>query len=201
MKSTVRRTKNLQGFTLIEMVVSISMIALTAALFIANYHSSIRQTDLTMTAQKLVSDIHAAQNNTLGLIKYNGLVPAGGWGIHFNNLDSAQNGYVLYADLEAPGQSGYMQYDPATEGQVDYGARVTNLSNDIKIIDLAGGAVDATWADVTFLPPDPQTNISLGEATSTDLAIVLKSINNNTCRTVTVNFLGLVEVLDATTCP
>lgn len=201
MKLPIWAAKNLSAFTLIEMIVSISMIALMATLFIANYHSSLRQTDLTMTAQKLVSDLHAAQNNTLGLIKYNGLVPGGGWGLHFNNIDGAQNGYVLYADLNAPGQSGYLEYDPATEGRVDYGARVTDLSGDIRIINLTGGGTSDVQADVTFLPPDPQTNIVIGGATTTALTIVLKSLNNNTCRTVAVNFLGLVEVLEGSVCP
>lgn len=190
--------KHLAAFTLIEMVVSVAMIALIASLFIANYHSSIRQTDLTMTAQKMVADLHAAQNNTLGLIEYNNLVPPGGWGLHF---DSTQDTYVMYAELDAPGDLGYMDYDSATEGVIGYGARTMSFSSDIRIIDLYGDIVDAQKADVTFLPPDPQTNILVGDASSTALSIVLKSLNNNTCRTVQVNFLGLVEVLETSACP
>ena len=185
------------AFTLIEMTTSIAIIALVAVLFIANYHSSIRQTDLTMTAQKLVADIHAAQSDTLGLIKYNGLLPAGGWGLHF---DTTQSSYVLFADLNAPGENGYTQYDPATEGQTAYGARTTDLSASIRISRLELGSQSVGQANVTFLPPDPQTNLVSGNSSSTVLLIELKNQETNACRTVRVNFLGLAELLDTNLC-
>jgi len=186
------------GFTLIELTVSVGVIALTAALFIANYHSTTRQTDLTMTAQKMVADLRAAQNNSLGLVEYNGAVPAGGWGVHF---DTTQRSYTMFADLNAPGTSGYMQYDPPTEGRPDYGARETDFSPDIKIAGLSGSSGAGNQANVSFLPPDPQTNILVDITTSTSLQIVLKSLNTATCRNVSVNFLGLIEASDAYSCP
>ena len=51
-------------------------------------------------------------------------------------------------------------------------------------------------ADVTFLPPDPQTNFSSGSSTSTELKIILKEDQNNTIKTIDINFIGLAEVLD-----
>ncbi len=183
------------AFTLIEMIVSISMIVIVTALFIANYRSANKRTDLIMTAQNLVADIHLAQNNTLGLVKYNDLVPPGGWGISF---DVDKNYYTLFADLDAPDSSGYMSMDEATEARPEYGGRVTHLPAEIKISKLTlGDGTDVNAANVTFLPPDPRTNIfDTVTSTSSALKIELTEARNNSVKTVRVNFLGLVEVLD-----
>lgn len=183
-----------KGFTLIEMLVSISMIVVIATLFIANYRSANKRTDLIMAAQTLAADLHLAQNNSLGLVKYNGEVPAGGWGINF--ID-ATNSYTMFADLNAPDDpSGYMDYD-AGEGEINYGARVTVLPPNIEISNIKTVAVPSeAYANVTFLPPDPQTNIYNGTATSSSLEIELRETRNNTIKTIVVNFLGLIEVKD-----
>jgi len=194
------------GFTLIEMITSISLIVIITAIFIANYRSSNKRSDLIMTAQKLVADIHAAQNNTLGLIKYGDEVPPGGWGIHFDKNDPLK--YTMFADLDRPASTeppdiypsdaGFMSYDSTVEGDIDKGARVVELPQGISIIDLDMGhdADNSTIANVSFLPPDPKTNIFNGVSTSTYLEITLKEARENKIKTVRVNFLGLVEVID-----
>lgn len=182
-----------EGFTLIEMIVSISMVVIVAALFIANYRSANKRTDLIMAAQSLVADLHLAQNNTLGLVKYGDIVPAGGWGINF---DIAKNIYTLFADLNAPETTGYLDYDVG-EGEINYGARITQLPAGIEISNLkTDSSPAASQVNVTFLPPDPQTNIYDGTATSSALEIEFKELRNNSVKTVKVNFLGLVEAID-----
>lgn len=193
-----------RGFTLIEMVISISIILMITVLFIVNYHSTDKRSDLVMAAQNLVADLHLAQNNTLGLVKYNGDaggVPPGGWGISF---DTGSNAYTLFADLDrppAPGNPspGYMKYDPSSEGNIRYGARVTPLPAQIEIMELrTGGGLLNSRVNVSFLPPDPQTNIYRVDtaATSTVLEIKLRETQSNSTKTVRVNFLGLAEVVD-----
>jgi Tfp pilus assembly protein FimT len=184
------------AFTLLEMMVSISIIIVLTIVFMTNYHFVNNRTDLTMVAQKLVADLHAAQNNALGLSKYNGLVPPGGWGIILNK---SQNFYTLFADEDAPGNSGYLQYSPASEGVISYGARTTPLPAGIVISNLQTDQASSTAAvNVTFLPPDPQTNIYnvTSGATSTTLLITLKELQNNSIKTVRVDFLGLAEVIN-----
>jgi hypothetical protein len=194
------------AFTLLEMTTSIFLIVMITATFIANYRSNNKRTDLIMTAQKLVADIHAAQNNTLGLVKYGAEVPAGGWGIHFN-LDSPTR-YIMFADLDRPASNepgqvwpadpGFMTYDSTTEGDVNKGARIVDLPRGIEIISLEveGASLNTNLAFVTFLPPDPKTNIYNGISTSTALRVTLKQGSDQKTKTVRVNFLGLVEVID-----
>ena len=187
---------NKKAFTMVELIVSISIIALLTTLFVANYHNNNGRTSLIMTAQNMVANLHLAQNNALGLVKYNGLVPAGGWGISFNKASST---YVLFADRNGPGISGYLKYNPDTEGNVSYGARKITLPPGIVISKLSTKQASSTdRVNVTFLPPDPQTNIyDLDSAsTSTSLTIQLKEARTNSIKTVKVNFLGLIEISD-----
>lgn len=177
---------------MLEMIISIAMITMITSLFLANYHSIEKRTDLIMTAQKLVADIHQAQSNSLGLIKYSTNVPAGGWGVNFSTLNNSQ--YTIFADLDANGP-GYMVMDAGEDSEY-YGARTIDLSDNIEISAIRVDGNATTDAAVTFLPPDPFTNIYDGVSTSTTLDIELKETRNNSVKTVRVNFLGLAEVID-----
>ena len=193
------------GFTLIEMLTSVALIVIITATFVANYRSNNKRTDLIMTAQKVVGDIHMAQNNTLGLIKYGLEVPAGGWGINFDSNNPGQ--YILFADLNRPAsnepgqiweaEDGFMSYDEG-EGDVNQGAVITYLPQGIVIdsIIIGSGPATSTLANVTFLPPDPKTYIFNGTATSTELTVTLKELRDGSIKTIRANFLGLVEVTD-----
>jgi len=185
------KLKNKSGFTLIEMVASIAIIVMITGIFIANYHTMNKRSDLIMAAQKLVADLHEAQSDSLGLIKYDNAVPAGGWGVHFST--NSPNQYVLFADLNAPGALGYMGYD-SNEHDTSKGAKITDLPYNIALSALRVNGVTKPEVNVTFLPPNPQTNIYDGVATSTELEIDLLEKRNNTVKTIVINFLGLIEV-------
>jgi len=188
-----QKNRERNGFTLIEMVVSLAMIVMVTTLFIANYQTTNKRSDLIMTAQKLVSDIHQAQNQALGLFKYGSSVPAGGWGVHFNKAEGNQ--YLIFADLDAPGELGNLDYN-VDEGDISSGARLVELPPLITISSIKVGGLEKNSVNITFLPPDPQTNIYDGVATSTEVLIELKEERNNTVKTIEANFLGLVEVID-----
>ena len=183
------------GFTLIELIVSIGIIAMVTGIFLANYSSANRRTDLTMTSQKMVTDIHMAQNYALGLARY-GLsgstnVPIGGWGIHFDLQNYGNNKYIIFAD-----DNGNTVYDEGSENVLANGAQVTTLPNNITIsaINMLGNS--SNKADITFVPPDPLTIITGSLATSSLVDIVLKDTKTNAIKTVRINFLGLAEVMD-----
>lgn len=179
------------GFTLIELIVSVSIIAMVTGIFLANYSSANRRTDLTMTAQKVVTDVRLAQNYALGLARYGASgsnnVPIGGWGVHIDLLNYSTNRYVVFAD-----DNGNGIYDIG-EDDIARGAQVTILPINIKIDSTSVG----TKADITFLPPDPVTTITnLVNNTNKQVDIVLKDTKTNSYKTVRINYLGLVEVID-----
>ena len=189
----LRISKKKSGFSLVELIVSLSVITLLTGLFLANYHNANRRTDLTMTAQALVTDIRYAQANALGLIKYDGAVPAGGWGVYFSagGMGNSNNtSYVIFAD-----ENDDRLYQVG-EGQENLGGRLVDLPPNIVIDRIMVGSSQSARATVTFLPPDPLTRIRGSSGTSTFLEIRLRENLNDTTKTVRVNFLGLVEVID-----
>lgn len=186
------KTQFKSGFTLIEMVTSLVVIMFVTVLFIANYQAANKRTDIIMTAQKMVSDIHLAENNCLGLVKYDNYVPAGGWGVHFNK---DANYYMVFAETSQPSDPDYLDF--SAQGQnIQYGARRSEFAANTIIEDILLDGTSVTEASVIFLPPDPRVNINDGFATGTALQIILKEKNNNSTKKVEVNFLGLAEVVD-----
>ena len=176
---------NLSGMTLIELITSVALIGIISAVFIANYRTGIKRTDLVMTIQTAVADIRLAQANALGLIKYEDEVPAGGWGAYFSA--AASSSYVIFADKNNNGR-----FDSGENTEAS-GGRTVQLPANIRIDDISLGE----QANVVFLPPDPITNISLdGGATTTSVMIRMKELNDGTTKTIKVNFLGLAEVID-----
>jgi type II secretory pathway pseudopilin PulG len=193
MKLKAKNKYFISGMTLIELIVSMGIIVFITAIFVANYRSANKRTDLIMASQSLVSDFHRAQNNALGLLKYGDEVPAGGWGVSFNLNNKTQ--YVVFADLQPPGASGYMEYGPG-EGDIPQGARIVQLPPVTEISALRLNGTLRSSASVTFLPPDPRTNIYSNGATSTALEIDLQEVGTGLTKTIKVNFLGLAEVLN-----
>lgn len=179
------------GFTLIELIVSVGIMSIITGIFLANYSSANRRSDLTMTAQKMVTDIRLAQNYALGLARYgvsgSTNVPLGGWGVHFSLILKDQ--YLIFADND--GNSIYN----LNEDDLTKGAQITKLPNNI-IIDSINTLELDNNADVTFLPPDPITTITGSLATSSQVEIILKDIKTNALKTVRINFLGLAEVIN-----
>lgn len=194
--------KNQSAFTLIEMLVSLGIIMLMSLLFITNYQSGTRRTDLIMTAQGIVADIHFAQNNSLGLSRYGAEVPAGGWGINFNKTD---NSYTIFADLNKPETEGYLKFNEASEANRNFGSRKISFANgisidEIKVLKKVANSTTTTianQANVTFLPPDPLTNIfnAVTYATGTEMIIKLKD-SQGSSKSIKINLLGLAEVID-----
>jgi prepilin-type N-terminal cleavage/methylation domain-containing protein len=179
-----------KGFTVIELVVSVAIISMVTAIFLVNYRSVNRRSDLTMISQKLVTDIRIAQNYSLGLARY-GLsgtsnIPSGGWGVYFDLQNYGNNKYIIFADDNANGV-----YDIG-EANVNYGAATMDLPDNIIIQSLSVGY----RANVTFLPPDPVTTIKSEVSDHPQLDITIKDLRSNNIKTIRINYLGLVEVID-----
>lgn len=197
-------SNDLPGLTLIELLVSISIIALVSSAFILNYRSSNHRSDLVMAAQMVVADIHQAQNNALGLLNYGEQSPAGGWGVHFDLSKPDQ--YYIFADLEGPGEPGHRIFTETSEGVESLGARKVILPRDIELIQIKSSLSgnNNNSANIIFIPPDPKVAIKLGnvpveeQTVIRELYVYLKEKPNNdedSFKIIKINTLGLVEVI------
>lgn len=196
-----------EGFTLVEVLTSVFIIVLITGIFLANYQTNNQRTDLIMTAQKLVSDLRLAQNNALGLVKYGDEFPSGGWALNFDiTSEEARLKYIIFADLdspasnepgrEAPADYGFGRFDSG-EGLTALGAKTVDLPSGIIIESLQSEFSSSNdWLNVNFLPPDPKTNIFNGSDTSSWAKIILRDLRSDQIKTIFVNFLGLIEVVE-----
>lgn len=184
------------GFSMIEMMVSVAIILLVGSMFLANYRSGIRRSDLSMTTSILAADTRLAQSYSLGLMKYDNVFPDGGWGIAFdlNHRDR----YFFFAD-------GYL--DPANynmeanEALPQYKGKTTILPQGIIIqsveIKVNGASSFPTKSTITFTPPDPRTVIYAVDSAKKgeEILVTLKNTYDNSTMKMLVNFVGLVDTL------
>jgi prepilin-type N-terminal cleavage/methylation domain-containing protein len=169
------------GFTLVEMLVSIFIIATMSTIFLVNYHSTNKRSELGIIKQKVASDIRLVQNYSLGSKTYDGVnVPSGGWGIRF--ATSTPDSYIIFADINE--NKFYDQGEAIETKTLPAGITVSYLSG-------------LDFYDIVFLPPDPECYINgygYYDATAVNYAhITLRENINNTEATIWVGHLGMIN--------
>ncbi len=168
--------KNNFGFTLLELLIVMSVMSVLTTFFLVGYRTAGKESDLRLTAGQLMSDIRMAQSKTLGASKYEGQVPQGGWGIR---LEEDKGTYVIFADMD-----GDFSYDKDTEKW-----KTEDMPEDIVF-----SSVDrASPVDIVFEPPDPLTYINGSNEGEVNIVIADNSGNSKRIR---VNFFGLIEAVE-----
>jgi len=157
------------GFTVVEMLVVISIITIITTTVIFNFRSARENQALERVAQRLAFDIRRAQ--TLALSGVNFDDNRCSYGIHIDA--SPQTRYTLFADK--PPCDG--TYTAGTDATIDTVALETGIR-------ITSGAFD-----ITFTPPKPTIFISGG----TSIVLSTGSLPAVT-RTITVNDAGKVSI-------
>ena len=181
---------NNKGFTILELLVVIFIVALLSGTMLANYRQGNRSSELNMAANGLASDIRLAQNRTLGAVKYGTSTPDGGWGVHID-LASPKS-YKIFANKNYNDGSN-LEYDGPEESRSGKGGKNIKLGEEISITNTSEGSI----LDITFIPPDPETiiyNVN-SNSTSTEAEITLETKTGDS-KKVKINAFGLIKVLD-----
>jgi len=186
-----RIIKNKQGYTLIELTVSMAVIVIISSIALVNFSGHDRRNKVDLAAYKLASDIRKVQGYALSLKEFTGDVPEGGWGISFskNNTD-----YLVYGDGEGAGDTDYY-YDNNDE---DY--EIIKFPDGIKILTLncSGGTAangNKNKSCITFEPPEPEIHISGNNDGQDDYKVFVIALSDGAhARTVKINKFGLVDV-------
>jgi prepilin-type N-terminal cleavage/methylation domain-containing protein len=140
--------KNEKGFTMIEMIVSIFIIAMLSGIFLANYHYYNRASTLNMAAQKLASDLRKAQSYSLGLKNVGGTIPIGGWGIVLETNINRNKYYYISGDID----NNHDLFNAETLSQ-DIVNLPTGLTISSLIVD--GGPSTVSTINIIYEPPMP----------------------------------------------
>ena len=181
--------KNCSGFTLVELLVSITIIAIIASLSIANYKKGGTATDLKMVTQDIVSEVRKVQGYALGSKEFNGLSPAGGWGISFSEGSSE---LVIFAD------DGDRQY---SNSEI-FLKRKFSISEKVIVSDIILNSNNRSHFYLVYEPPDPDVFMGVNDVPGSPLqhiteivgTIVLSHKDNPTeTKEIIVNKFGLID--------
>ncbi len=174
-----------KGFTFVEMLIVLGIIALFSGLAMINYSGQNQKLRLRTTVQETVNKLRQTQNFSVSTKISGAEVPGGGYGIRF---DKAANSYTIFAD----------KIDPPNR-TFDAGEQIETkvLNSDLEISDItlsSSGSVNTL--DAVFAPPDPITYLNASKVFDLSAVITFR-IKGKTCpqscRTITVKTSGVVE--------
>lgn len=175
-----KEDKKQQGFSLVEMLVVIFIVALISATLIFNWRKNEKQYLLQRVAQNIVQDIRKMQDMTLNGTKYENQIPYS-YGIFFDK--NKKKSYQLFGDI-----NGNNTYQPS---DMEIGAEIS-IESGIEIDSLSSGAQNL---NITFLIPDGFTKINPSSPTA---SIIIKregktcpSLN---CKTINIRGMGQISV-------
>jgi hypothetical protein len=172
------------AFTLIEALVSLSIIIILSSLLVANYKVGEDYSSLNNFQISLVSDLESLKWKALNLEYYNDQLPVY-WGA---SLNLASSSYQIFADLD-----GDMLVD-SDEINPSFGAKEhSSDGNIISNISLSDEVLILFPTDSFFPFFYDATNYS---TSSSDLIIELKSIESNMAKLVIANQFGLNDAED-----
>jgi len=163
-----------KGFTLIEMLVVITIIAILTTISIPFYQGSRKKMLLQNITNKLAQDIRKAQEMAMATKESQCGIPKGGYGVYFVEN---QKKYILFADCD-----GNEKYDGGIEK-----FKEINLEKGAQIYQL----FPSSPLTITFSPPDPTTFIN--QTTTFQSAKIFIKIDNKTS-SVEVLSTGLIYV-------
>lgn len=183
----MNRHRSQLGFTMIEMMTVMVIIAIITILAVANYHQENRRVYLDMQANQFAQNLRRTQE----------------WGMAARQIGgTAMPGYGLY--VAQSGVSYVLYTDNLTNGRYDLGSdgvqETINLSNNLEVKSINPcGPTDSCSSvsalSVNFVPPSPTTVISDGSGNNFDEATIVLSIKNaSTTRSVVINRAGLIYV-------
>jgi prepilin-type N-terminal cleavage/methylation domain-containing protein len=171
-----------QGFTLVEMVATISIMMLISSLILANYRSGEKSIKLSSAANQLASRVRLAENYAINLKEdQSGTVPAGGWGVY---VQQGTGAYFLFKDSDGSGDCANNCNSASPERSQSF-----VLPNNITVTAINPN--NAGRGNIAFNPPDP--NVLVNGLNDTDIEITIRSSENNNTKKIKVNSYGLVE--------
>lgn len=159
-----------RGFTIIELLVAISIFIIVTGLVVANFRRGARSDELKIAAAGLASILQRAQTMALTGETINGKVPSGGYGVYATL--SEPNRYIMFADIN---DNKIYGADEALDGGIIF------LPPNIIINQLNPAPIN-----IVFKPPKPIIYIN-GESSENSAIITLKDLVSNQIKRVIVN--------------
>jgi prepilin-type N-terminal cleavage/methylation domain-containing protein len=173
-----------KGFTLIEMLVTMSLIVIITSATLLSFRSMGDAFDLDREVQMVAQDIRNAINMTMASEEHTGVVPVGcvvAYGVRFEENKDYYERKVYFVNPDTS------NYTSELLEKVELG--------EVEIIDISSDF----YVDIIFYPPHPTTFIGgikidwTSRYDDVDIEIGLKEDATNK-RTINVNKFGRIEI-------
>ncbi len=170
------------GFTIIESIVTVAIIALIATISLANYGRLRTQLSLNRAVQETSLEIRRAQNLAVATVKQNGTIPCG-YGIHYVN----EKEYILFADK-----------DSADEALCGNANRIFDAGEEVQLLTINQDNVkfSTSFTDVLFFPPNPLVfiNGSFNPSNQVTVSLCVADDCSSVFKAVKIWGTGLVDI-------
>ncbi|PKM91793.1 hypothetical protein CVU82_01125 [Candidatus Falkowbacteria bacterium HGW-Falkowbacteria-1] len=183
--ATWKSGASLRGFTLIEVLVSLSIIVVLSSLLVVNYKTGSRQSNLSSFHSSLFQDLEATKWKAINSQQYGGELPVY-WGVY---LEKGLSSYKIFADL-----NGNFIIDDG-EDDISLGAKnfdflSSSIINDINL----GDRVSILFSTEDGFPIfyDIDGDIISGD----DLIIEIRDGDFNFGKLIFLNSFALVDFAD-----
>lgn len=192
-----------KGFTLIEMVIMVGIVALIAALALANFPSFRGRLALDRESGKLSLALRKAQQYSSGVKRFNtDITDPGACGA----LDKAQypaysvtistaapKEYDIYADPDCDRISGTFAGDLIESFIMEGGVSIKQICINI---DAGGGCTEASSLDVWYIRPSPSLQLTIDGVPSPTIqsAKIVLGVEDGSRKSVIVRKTGQVSV-------
>lgn len=179
-----------KGFTIIELLVIITMVTIFSAIMFADYGNTGKQFALDRSAEKLAQDLRRTQRMAIdALIGID--ETTNGYGIYFDKGAGSETKYIIYRNNNVN-----IYYDAAEPA--DSIKETILIESGVKICDIKDN--DVSEADntisISFQPPDPINYIE-NNYIGHEASIILCSVDDvSQTKTVKINNTGRIEVAD-----
>ncbi|MCX6731697.1 MAG: prepilin-type N-terminal cleavage/methylation domain-containing protein [Candidatus Parcubacteria bacterium] len=167
-------SKDKKGFTIIELVVTTSILVIITTLIFANYPKFRESISLKKTAQEIALTVRQAQTYGLGVREFQpGSRIFPGYGVHFD-IDSSDS-FVLFAD----GVSGN---NTVESFKIQTGEKISDLC--VKTVNTT--SCGHNTIDIIFFRPNPLVTIKADGSSSgiSDAEIIISSPAGQTKKVV-----------------
>lgn len=177
------KTHNGKGFSIVEFLVVIFIIALLTTLVLVNYRQGQQKNAVNSATQRLTADLRRAQNSALAVKTEKEGMPACGYGIYTPSANQYQLFYNTAADCNSVDK-----YYRTGQSQV---LETINLPSGVTL-DSQGPSCAADRCKSTYFePPDPITYIANNDSGP---RIFTLSVSGGYSKTITVNLSGRIDI-------
>lgn len=154
------KSSSLKGFTLVELLISISIFTLITTVSVFNYSSFNSSVALTNLAYEIALSVRQAQFYGITVKQSSSALVAeelfsSGYGVHFERNSAS---YVLFEDKSVVNHV----YSPSTELLETYTIQKGNKIAKMCVNSLSGLDCTPTSLDLSFVRPNPDTYMAVG---------------------------------------